>query len=63
MNMPTTRRVSLFLTCGADALYPSVGRASVRVLESYGVDVDFPEEQTCCGQPWLNTGEDRKSVV
>lgn len=54
--MPTTRRAFLFLTCSADALYPGVGRAAVRVLENYGVDVDFPAEQTCCGQPWLNTG-------
>jgi L-lactate dehydrogenase complex protein LldE len=55
--MPTPRKASLFLTCSADALYPSVGRATVRLLESYGVHVAFPEEQTCCGQPWLNTGD------
>ena len=59
--MPTTRRASLFLTCSADSLYPSVGRASVRLLESYGVAVDFPEEQTCCGQPWLNTGDTKSA--
>lgn len=49
-------RVSLFLTCTAEALYPSAGRACVHVLESLGVRVDFPQNQTCCGQPWLNTG-------
>ena len=55
--MPSSRRVSLFLTCSADALYPRVGRATVRLLESYGVPVDFSAAQTCCGQPWLNTGD------
>jgi L-lactate dehydrogenase complex protein LldE len=40
-----------------------VGRATVRVLESYGVDVDFPAEQTCCGQPWLNTGDTKTAKV
>ena len=59
--MPTTRRISLFLTCSADALYPSVGRATVRLLSSYGVDVAFPAEQTCCGQPWLNTGDTKSA--
>lgn len=59
--MTTTRRAALFLTCSADALYPSVGRASVRLLEIYGVAVDFPEEQTCCGQPWLNTGDTKSA--
>lgn len=54
--MPGTKRVSLFLTCTADVLYPASARACVRVLEALGVHVDFPEMQTCCGQPWLNTG-------
>ncbi|MBI5018499.1 MAG: (Fe-S)-binding protein [Deltaproteobacteria bacterium] len=54
--MATIRRVSLFLTCAADALYPSAARACVEALESLGVQVDFREEQTCCGQPWINTG-------
>lgn len=49
-------RVSLLLTCTADLLYPASARACVRVLETLGVQVDFPHLQTCCGQPWLNTG-------
>ncbi len=57
MPVGERRRVSLLLTCSVDALYPSVGRASVAVLESLGVAVSFPEAQTCCGQPWLNTGD------
>jgi L-lactate dehydrogenase complex protein LldE len=59
--MRTTRRVTLFLTCSVDVLYPRVGRAVVRVLENYGVEVIFPEDQTCCGQPWLNTGDTKSA--
>jgi L-lactate dehydrogenase complex protein LldE len=49
-------RVGLFVTCVNDALYPSTGIATVRLLERLGVEVDFPESQTCCGQPQFNTG-------
>ena len=43
-------RVSLFITCLADQLFPEVGMATVRLLRHLGVQVDFPEGQTCCGQ-------------
>jgi len=49
-------RVSLFVTCLVDQLYPRVGLSAVRVLESLGVEVDFDQNQTCCGQPALNSG-------
>jgi L-lactate dehydrogenase complex protein LldE len=49
-------RVALFITCFNDTLFPSVGRATVTVLERLGVSVDFPEDQTCCGQMHFNTG-------
>jgi L-lactate dehydrogenase complex protein LldE len=49
-------RVALFVTCLADTLYPSVGRATVTLLERLGVDVSFPRAQTCCGQLHLNAG-------
>ena len=49
-------RVALFVTCLADTLYPSVGRATVTLLERLGVEVSFPREQTCCGQLHLNAG-------
>ena len=49
-------RVSLFLTCLADTLYPEVGQATVALLERLGCTVDFPAAQTCCGQMHLNTG-------
>jgi L-lactate dehydrogenase complex protein LldE len=49
-------RAALFITCFNDTLFPSVGRATVEVLERLGVGVDFPEEQTCCGQMHWNSG-------
>ena len=49
-------RVQLFITCIVDSLYPTVGEAVVEVLECLGVEVEFPEAQTCCGQPGYNAG-------
>ena len=46
----------LFITCLADTLAPAVGRATVKVLERAGVEVEFPREQTCCGQMHFNAG-------
>jgi L-lactate dehydrogenase complex protein LldE len=50
------QRVSLFVTCIVDQLFPNVGMAMADVLEAAGYQVDFPEDQTCCGQPAFNTG-------
>jgi L-lactate dehydrogenase complex protein LldE len=49
-------RVALFITCFNDTLFPDTGRATVRLLERLGCEVDFPEEQTCCGQMHMNSG-------
>jgi L-lactate dehydrogenase complex protein LldE len=49
-------RASLFITCFNDTLFPETGQAVVALLERLGVDVDFPREQTCCGQMHFNTG-------
>jgi L-lactate dehydrogenase complex protein LldE len=49
-------KVSLFITCLSDALYPRVGEAMVRLLAKYGVSLAFPTVQTCCGQPAFNSG-------
>jgi len=49
-------RVSLFITCIVDQLFPRVGLAMVEVLERLGCRVEFPEAQTCCGQPAFNSG-------
>lgn len=49
-------KVSLFITCLGDSFFPRAGIAAVRVLERLGCNVDFPEAQTCCGQPMHNNG-------
>jgi len=48
--------VGLFIPCYVDQFYPRVGISTVELLERQGVKVDFPQEQTCCGQPMANSG-------
>jgi len=55
------KRVSIFVTCIVDQLFPKVGLAMAGVLEGAGYAVDFPEDQTCCGQPAFNTGYRREA--
>ncbi|MSP78947.1 MAG: (Fe-S)-binding protein [Dehalococcoidia bacterium] len=49
-------RVKLFVTCLVDQFFPNVGESTVRLLRRAGVDVDFPKDQTCCGQLGFNGG-------
>ncbi|MGI9480055.1 MAG: (Fe-S)-binding protein [Hyphomicrobiaceae bacterium] len=49
-------RVGLFVTCLVDAMRPSIGFASIRLLEDAGCIVEVPTAQTCCGQPAFNSG-------
>ena len=50
------RKVSLFIPCFVDQLLPEVAVDTVKVLRRVGYAVEFPEDQTCCGQPAFNTG-------
>ncbi|HEU0222129.1 MAG TPA: (Fe-S)-binding protein [Paracoccaceae bacterium] len=52
-------RVALFVTCLVDMFRPSVGFASVKLLEAAGCLVEVPDSQTCCGQPAFNSGDRR----
>ncbi|WP_258112229.1 (Fe-S)-binding protein [Alicyclobacillus sp. SP_1] len=49
-------KVALFVTCLVDVFQPSVGRATVELLERLGCEVEFPASQVCCGQPAFNSG-------
>jgi L-lactate dehydrogenase complex protein LldE len=49
-------RVALFIPCFVDQLFPNVGIAMVKVLQRLNIEVDYPLQQTCCGQPAFNTG-------
>ncbi len=53
----TGKKVQLMATCLCDAFYDDVARATVEVLEHAGCTIDFPEGQTCCGQPAFNAGD------
>jgi L-lactate dehydrogenase complex protein LldE len=49
-------KVALFVPCFIDAFFPEVGIATLELLERFGVDVEYPLDQTCCGQPLGNSG-------
>lgn len=55
-------QISLFITCFNDTLFPETGKAMVRLLERLGHSVDFPLEQTCCGQMHYNTGYQDEAI-
>ncbi len=56
-------RITLFLPCFNDALFPQTGIATVQLLRSLGCQVDFPPDQTCCGQIHFNTGFRREASL
>jgi L-lactate dehydrogenase complex protein LldE len=56
LRLRYTVRVALFVTCFNDTLFPATGRAVVELLQRLGHEVEFPFEQTCCGQMHGNTG-------
>ena len=55
-------RISLFITCYNDTLFPATGQAVVRLLERLGQTVEFNPEQTCCGQMHTNTGYQHEAM-
>lgn len=56
-------RVGLFVTCLVDMMRPSVGFATVKLLEGAGCRVEVPEAQTCCGQPAFNAGDRNNAMA
>jgi L-lactate dehydrogenase complex protein LldE len=54
-------KAQLFITCLADQFFPGVLQRMVGLLERLGVEVAFPESQTCCGQPFFNSGFHRQA--
>jgi len=53
---PVQPKVALFITCLVDSMRPSVGFATIKLLEAAGCQVEVPDLQTCCGQPAYNSG-------
>ena len=54
-------RVGLMIPCYIDVFYPQVGVATLELLEKLGVDVNYPFDQTCCGQPMANSGAEEEA--
>src|SRR5690349_9022117 len=54
-------QAQLFITCLGDQFYTSTLQNMTRILESLGVEVVFPADQTCCGQPLFNNGFEEKT--
>jgi len=57
------KHVTLFIQCLVDCLYPEVGEAMVKVLKRLGVSLDYPVDQTCCGQVSFNSGYRREAAA
>ena len=55
-------KVGLFIPCYVDAVYPEVGVATYKLLKHLGLDVVYPEKQTCCGQPMANAGFEKQAI-
>lgn len=54
-------KVTLFVQCLVDSMFPEVGDAMVEVFNRLGVPMEYPENQTCCGQPAFNSGYNREA--
>jgi len=56
-------KIGLFIPCYIDLVYPEVGIATLELLERFGLDVDYPLTQTCCGQPMSNSGDEANAAA
>ncbi len=54
MSKPAS--VYYFGTCLVDLLYPKAGLAGMQLIRREGIEVIYPDGQTCCGQPAFNAG-------
>lgn len=55
-------KIGLFIPCYINAVYPEVGIACYKLLKGLNLDVDYPLDQTCCGQPMANAGYEDESI-
>jgi L-lactate dehydrogenase complex protein LldE len=61
--MVKKQKITLFIQCLVDAIWPQVGEAMVQVLERLDLELDCPTGQTCCGQPAFNSGFQKEARV
>jgi L-lactate dehydrogenase complex protein LldE len=55
-------KIGLFIPCYIDLIFPEVAIATLELLEKFGLNVEFPLNQTCCGQPMSNSGDQANSA-
>ena len=55
-------KIGLFIPCYVDVVYPHVGVATYKLLKHLGLDVEYPLNQTCCGQPMANAGFEKQAI-
>ena len=55
-------KIGLFIPCYVDVVYPQVGVATYKLLKHLGLDVVYPLNQTCCGQPMANAGFEKQAI-
>ena len=55
-------KIGLFIPCYIDMIFPEVGMATLQLLERLGLNVGYPLNQTCCGQPMANSGDEVNSA-
>ncbi len=55
-------KVGLFIPCYVNQFYPEIGIATLELLESLGLEVTYPVDQTCCGQPMANSGYEHDAI-
>jgi L-lactate dehydrogenase complex protein LldE len=58
----TVKTIGLFIPCYIDQFYPQAGIATFELLKKLGFKVEYPAEQTCCGQPLANSGAEVKAI-
>src|ERR1700689_1417825 len=56
-------KLGLFMPCYIDLIYPKVGIATLELLERFGLDIEYPLNQTCCGQPKSNSGDQANAAA
>ena len=60
-TLPQNMKIGLFIPCYIDLVYPEVGIATLQLLERFGLNVGYPLNQTCCGQPMSNSGDEKNA--
>jgi len=63
LNMQPIKKITLFVQCLVDGIYPEVGEAMLDIFGRLGISVDCPADQTCCGQPAFNAGHRKAAGV